>query len=81
MNTVLNCEDTQVPASHGYRAGVCKLFSGHMQPLSHLLAASRPLAERGVLWPVGRRLMAAAVLLVAQLLSVYTVTLLGDACH
>ena len=52
-----------------------------MQPVGRLLAASRPLAERVVLWPVGRRLMAAAVLLVAQLLSVYIVTLLADASH
>ena len=46
-----------------------------MQPVGRLLAA----AEGGVLWPVGRRLMAAAVLLVAQFLSVYIVTLLADA--
>ena len=45
------------------------------------LAAGRPLAERGVLRPVGRRLMAAAVLLVAEHLSVYIVTLLADARH
>ena len=52
-----------------------------MQPVGRLLAASRPLAERGILWPVGRRLMVAAVLLVAQLLSVYTLILFADASH
>ena len=52
-----------------------------MQPVGRLLAAGRSLAERGVLWPVGRRLMAAAVLLVAERLSVYIVTLLADASH
>ena len=49
-----------------------------MQPVGHLFAAGRPFAERGVLRPVGLRLIAAAVLLVAELLSVYLVTLLAD---
>ena len=66
-------------AGLAYARRVQTLFSGHKQPVGRLLAASRPLAERRVLWPVGRRLMAAAVLLVAQHLSVYIVTLLADA--
>ena len=52
-----------------------------MQPVGHLFAAGRPFAERGVLRPVGLRLIAAAVLLVAELLSIYIVILLADASH
>ena len=52
-----------------------------MQPVGGLLAAGRPLAKRRVLRSVGRWLMAAAVLLAVELISVYIVTVLADAIH
>ena len=63
-----------------YSRGVQTAFSP--ATCSRLVACLRAgHSPEGFLRPVGRRLMAAAVLLVVELLSVYTVTLLADASH